>query len=146
MKSGAEMDHSQVKESPGATIHSHKGHHGSHHLDCPSCGARTAIRTHRSGIGEYLKSLIGIYPFFCENCKVRFHRFRNRPVKIHIERWTRCPRCGFTEVNPVSKDRVPRSLANYWCRIVGIPSYRCPECRTKFFSIRPRKKTPAPKP
>jgi hypothetical protein len=115
---------------------------------CPSCGARTAIRTHRSGAAEHLASLIGIYPYFCENCKVRFRRSRVRRgsrLQFRIERWTCCPNCGFDEVNPVSKDRVPRRLANYWCRILGIPSYRCPECRTKFFSIRPRKKTSPPK-
>ena len=86
-------------------------------------------------------SLIGIYPYFCDKCKNRFHRSRPSRMQFRVDRWTSCPNCSFTEVNPVNKDRVPRSWANYWCRIVGIPSYRCPECRTKYFSVRPRKKT-----
>jgi predicted RNA-binding Zn-ribbon protein involved in translation (DUF1610 family) len=140
------MDQTQVTESTAATKRSHKEKHGTHHLACPSCGAMTAIRTHRSGVGEHLASLIGIYPYFCENCKVRFRRSRNSRLQFRMERWTRCPKCGFTDVELVSKNRVPRLWANYWCRIAGIPSYRCPECRTKYFSIRPRKKKLPPKP
>lgn len=108
-------------------------------MHCPSCGQKTAIRAHRSHLGEYLISLIGIFPYYCNNCHIGFHRFRSRVPRPHIERWAHCPNCGFTGINRVSKDRVPRRCRNYWCRIIGVPSYRCPECRTKFFSIRPRK-------
>jgi len=143
------MDHTQVTEPPAATERSLKAQHGTHHVACPGCGKETAIRTHRKGVAEHFASLIGIYPFVCENCKLRFHRFRHSRgsrLQVRMERWTCCPRCGFTEVNPVSKDRVPRSFSNFWCRMVGVPSYRCPECRTKYFSIRPRKKAVPPKP
>lgn len=47
----------------------------------------------------------------------------------------RCPKCGYTDVKRVSRNRVPRTWRNYWCRILAVPSYRCPECRTKFFSL-----------
>src|SRR5438093_5834922 len=40
---------------------------------CPRCTSTAVRRSHRKGI-ERLLSLLGIYPFRCENCSYRFKR------------------------------------------------------------------------
>ena len=109
---------------------------------CPGCGLKTASLAHRKKLGEQFLSLAGIRPFYCENCQSRFHRFRAPRRLVPISWAAHCPRCTFTGVEKVSKDRVPHILRNVLWRLLDIPAYRCPECRTKFFSILPRKKLP----
>ena len=113
-----------------------------HRRVCPGCGLKTASRSHRRNPGEYLISLAGICPYYCENCEYRFHRFRAPRRLVPISWDAHCPRCTFPGVEKVSKNRVPHILRNVLWRLLDIPAYRCPECRTKFFSILPRKKLP----
>jgi predicted SprT family Zn-dependent metalloprotease len=54
-------------------------------------------------------------------------------------RWARCPRCHATEINRIARDKVPPSWGNLIWRIVRARAYRCPECRKRFFALRPQK-------
>ncbi len=110
-----------------------------HRRICPLCGLRNASRARRRNPREYLISLVGIRPYYCQECEYRFHAFRAPRLRIHISPWARCPKCHSPAVEPVSKNRVPHSWGNSVWRMLDIPSYRCSPCRVKFFSIRPLK-------
>jgi hypothetical protein len=42
-------------------------------VQCPQCTSTVIRRSHRRG-NERLLSLLGIYPFRCEDCRCRFRR------------------------------------------------------------------------
>jgi DNA-directed RNA polymerase subunit RPC12/RpoP len=112
-------------------------------VECPACRMLSAHRTHRVGLWDHMASLVGIYPYGCAECDTRFSKFRGIHWKLKLPYWTSCPHCGSIEITRISKNHVPPTLFNAPCRWLSVPSYRCPECRTKFFSIlRPKNKTP----
>ena len=43
---------------------------------CPKCKTDNAHRSHRTGLREQLKSVIGYYPYRCRDCRLRFLSFR----------------------------------------------------------------------
>jgi hypothetical protein len=44
--------------------------------NCPHCRSNETSQSHRRGTVErYLLALIGIHPFRCPNCDVRFYAF-----------------------------------------------------------------------
>jgi hypothetical protein len=45
-------------------------------LTCPMCSENTGHRRPRTGVMDDLLGLIGIAPFRCQRCMVRFYRFR----------------------------------------------------------------------
>jgi hypothetical protein len=47
-------------------------------LQCPVCHGTHIRRSRRRGLLEWLASLVGRYPFRCEDCNHRFKRFRRR--------------------------------------------------------------------
>jgi hypothetical protein len=55
---------------------------------CPRCGSPDVYRSRRRKI-EYLFSLAGFYPFFCEEltCKKRFYRRTRRFAKPVPSPW-----------------------------------------------------------
>jgi hypothetical protein len=44
-------------------------------LKCPLCVSRRLWRSHRRNRWERLISVVGIYPFRCEDCHYRFRAF-----------------------------------------------------------------------
>jgi len=127
-----------MADSPSKVAESPARGHKSHRVACPQCKQLTASRVHRAHIGEFFRSLFGIYPYYCKSCNLRFQRLR-AGGRFRLDRWLHCPRCGNRSVESVPSYRVPRSGLSYCWRVLALPSYRCPECRTKFFSIRPKR-------
>jgi DNA-directed RNA polymerase subunit RPC12/RpoP len=84
-----------------------------------------------------------MYPYHCKECQYHFFRFRTSRKSFSLDLRLKCPNCGFSEVNRVATNRVPRRWTNFWCRLTSVPAYRCPECRTKFFSLRFLRKSTA---
>ena len=109
---------------------------------CPMCGLKTASRARRRNPGEYLISMLGIRPYYCQGCEYRFLAFRAPRKRIHFSRYASCPKCYSEAVHTVSKDRVPHALSNSLWRLLSFPAYRCSPCRVKFFSLKPLKPVP----
>jgi hypothetical protein len=59
-------------------------------------------------------------------------------VAIPFVRLAHCRRCGNLDLHRISRDHVDGSVA-WLCRMAGIPAYRCPPCRYKFFSVLPNR-------
>ena len=107
---------------------------------CPECGKNSVFRSRRRFPGDHLLSLIGLYPYRCRECDHRFHSRRRSAGRGEGKlRWARCPRCQSTEIDRISKSKVPPTWTNFLWRWVPVPAYRCPECRQRFYDIRPRK-------
>ena len=106
---------------------------------CPECGETNVRRSRRRTLRDYLLSLTGLRPYRCHECNHRFHdRSRSRSqARQKYSRWALCPRCTFSGVNRITRDKVPRTWANLPWRLLPIFAYRCPECRKRFFDYRP---------
>ena len=52
-------------------------------LRCPRCGQQSARRSPRAGFTEYVASVLYRYPFRCQLCSTRFHRFQFRRFTRH---------------------------------------------------------------
>jgi hypothetical protein len=58
-------------------------------LLCPKCKTDHAHRSHRRGLIEYGVAVAGFYPYRCQECHLRFLRFRYAPIAeepIGVER------------------------------------------------------------
>jgi hypothetical protein len=44
-------------------------------VQCWGCGGKMVHRSHRRNRWEYLISIVGVYPFRCEDCYARFKVF-----------------------------------------------------------------------
>lgn len=42
---------------------------------CSNCGSNQVRRTHRNSKRDILFSKMNLYPFYCQDCDVRFHCF-----------------------------------------------------------------------
>lgn len=42
---------------------------------CSNCGSSQVRRTHRNSKWDKLYSQINLYPYYCQECDVRSHRF-----------------------------------------------------------------------
>ena len=106
---------------------------------CPECGETQVRRSRRRSLRDHLLSLIGMRPYRCHDCGHRFHirgRTRSQPRRKY-SRWALCPRCGFSGVSRIARSKVPHTWANLPWRVLPVFSYRCPECRKRFFDYRP---------
>jgi len=45
-------------------------------MTCPNCGEATGRRKHRKSFLEDVMSLVGVAPYWCERCMVRYYRVR----------------------------------------------------------------------
>ena len=43
---------------------------------CPKCKLDTGRRSHRHGFLEWTASVVAVYPYRCEECKLRFFRYK----------------------------------------------------------------------
>ena len=113
-----------------------------HRRSCPECGSQKVARRHRRTGGQYLRSLVGIYPYKCESCDHRFdaRRHSRAPRQPDPEaRWARCPNCHSTHLDRIARSKVPPNWGNLVLRLVRARAYRCPECRRRFFALRRQK-------
>jgi hypothetical protein len=105
-------------------------------LACPKCGTREVRVSHQRGIGEYLKSLFGIYHLRCRRCH---DRWRTSVWAGAAWRYARCPRCYRQELSTWSESYYrPPQWTSMLLRLGATP-YRCAACRCNFASFRPCK-------
>ena len=118
-----------------------KPHHGNGQV-CPQCGKLRVRRSRRKNLNDYILSLGGLYPYRCRECNFRYHvrRQHRSPRKFW---WAQCPKCFSTKIQRIAKNKVPVNSTNFLGRVLAFPGYRCPQCRTRFFDARPRKRIPA---
>ena len=98
---------------------------------CPQCRSGRCRRSRRQSWSDYAISLIGLRPWRCRTCALRFFAWS---VAYRYLRYTHCRRCGNLDLQRVSRNHVEGSLA--WLgRMLKLPAYRCAPCRNRFFSI-----------
>ena len=59
-------------------------------LECPSCGTRDARVSRPQGLGDYLKSLVGVSQLRCRRCN---NRWETSVWANGSWKYARCPRC-----------------------------------------------------
>jgi len=106
---------------------------------CPNCGHRL-MRTHRTTI----QKLLFREALRCSHCG--FRRKRLHPV-IDVDRlfvfsrYTRCIRCGSTNIQRLSeRDRIDSMSNHLFSRLFQLtaaPLKKCPSCRLQYYDWRP---------
>jgi hypothetical protein len=110
-----------------------------HERLCPECGNASIRRSRRRTVGDYVLMVAGFRPYRCSECNHRYHdRSRARRLPREPLSWVAtCPRCGFTGVTRIARNKVPFSWGNLFWKMAPAYAYRCPECRKRFFDFRP---------
>jgi len=101
---------------------------------CPQCRSADCYRSHRGGVLDFLGTLVGLRPWRCHTCDLRFYAWR---VAISFVGYAHCPRCGNFDLDHIARDRAGQGAWITVQRFLGLPAYRCDPCRQKFFSVRP---------
>lgn len=101
---------------------------------CPQCRSADCFRSHRSGVLDFMGTVIRLRPWRCHTCDLRFYAWR---VALSFAGYAHCPRCGNFDLEHIARDRVGRGVGAQIERFLGFPAYRCDPCREKFFSLRP---------
>jgi len=102
-------------------------------MNCPACQA-AARRSRRRSASEYLFSAVGVVPWRCISCEIRFH---GRAIPLRYLLYARCGICGNLELQRISPAKVA-GLLSALGRWLKLPAVRCAPCRHKFFSLRPQ--------
>jgi len=106
-------------------------------MNCPVCKEDGARRSRRNGIAEYLVSIIGLYPWRCRSCHVRFYA---RLMPLSHSMHSHCPICGNLKVKRISAAHVVHPFTPAF-RLLRVPAFRCEPCRHKYFSLLPQRQT-----
>ncbi len=102
---------------------------------CPQCKGANIRPSLLRGPGDYVRSLIQIYPYRCRDCRRRFHRWAFDPRTML---YASCKRCGTPVLHRVPRRKVTEStFLRALTLIFGFRAYRCERCRNNFFAIRP---------
>ena len=105
-------------------------------LACPNCGTREVRVSHRHGLLEAIKGLVGVYPLRCRRCR---HRWLTSAWAGGAWKFARCPRCYRQELTTWSEQYYhPSRWTVVQLRMGAIP-YRCAACRCNFASFKPCK-------
>lgn len=102
-------------------------------MNCPACQAEDCRPSRRWFFHDYLLGVTGLIPWRCNACDTRFHAHGfsfSRFFHAH------CDICGNLELQRIGAENVPGALSTVG-RWLGLPAFRCPPCRHKFFSVRP---------
>jgi hypothetical protein len=105
-------------------------------LDCPSCGTREVRVSHPRGLGEYLKSLVGLSRLRCRRCN---HRWETSVWANQAWRYARCPRCYRQELTSWMEHYYNPPRWTRWLLRLGATPHRCPACRCNFASFKSRR-------
>src|SRR5712692_4504641 len=105
-------------------------------LTCPKCGTREVRVSHRLGILEQIKGLVGIYPLRCRRCR---HRWSTSAWAEGAWRFARCPRCYRQELTTWSEQYYHSARLTVMLLRMGAIPYRCAACRCNFASFTPCK-------
>ncbi|HXX20546.1 MAG TPA: hypothetical protein VEJ46_14180 [Candidatus Acidoferrum sp.] len=101
---------------------------------CPQCRSADCYRSHRSGVSDFLCTVVGLRPWRCHTCDLRFYAWR---VAAAFAGYAHCPRCGNFDLDHIARERVGEGPLILVQRYLGFPAYRCDPCRQKFFDLRP---------
>ena len=93
---------------------------------CPNCYSHNYRRSRRTLLERLLPF---VRPRRCNDCRQRFY-FGARPP------FAGCPRCGTSELEIITRDRVKHNWKNALIKAVGGNAYRCPGCRLRFLDRR----------
>lgn len=99
---------------------------------CPQCRSADCFRSHRSGVADFLYSMINLKPWRCHTCD---HRYRANRVAVAFAPYTHCPKCGNFDLEHISGERVDDGTMLALKRLLNFPAYRCDPCRERFFSV-----------
>ena len=104
-------------------------------IKCPSCGSTSVRRSRRANMNEMPRMLMGVYPFRCNSCKLRFW---DSVWLFSIWKWAKCPRCLNVNLVDWPKRHMNLSLWTQLLLAMGAQKHRCRRCRNNFVSFRPR--------
>ena len=104
-------------------------------IHCPACNSEACRRSKRRSLADYAYSVVGMIPWRCSRCEVRF---RARNLSLNDWRYAHCSVCGNLDLRRISPEYVSGPTGPIG-RLLGLPSFRCDPCRNKFFSVRPLK-------
>jgi len=102
-------------------------------LSCPKCGAREVRLSHRQGIKERLKGLIGVSQLRCRRCR---HRWETSAWASGAWHYARCPRCYRQELTTWSEHYYNPAKWTVMLLRLGATPYRCTACRCNFASFK----------
>jgi transcription elongation factor Elf1 len=102
-------------------------------LACPKCGIRDARVSARSGIGETLKAMCGIYALRCRRCRTRWE---TSMWSGDAWKYAHCPRCYRQELTTWSLQYYHPPTSVYLKIKMGATPFRCAACRCNFASFR----------
>jgi DNA-directed RNA polymerase subunit RPC12/RpoP len=105
-------------------------------LICPNCSGIRLRRSKRQSLLEMSKMLMGIYPFRCLDCGIRFWSSVWLLSKLAF---AKCPKCLSLELMAWPEKYFRATLLHNLMTTFGAHRYRCPGCRHNFLSFRPRK-------
>jgi hypothetical protein len=108
-------------------------------MTCPACRHVECRRSRRRTTKDHLLSIIGLLPWRCSGCELRFYALAV-PVSLYFH--AHCSLCGNFELQKISAEHV-RGHASFIGRMLHLPALRCDRCRHKFFSVRPLRRLPA---
>jgi hypothetical protein len=50
---------------------------------CPYCMSSMYHRTARHGFGDFLRQLLGIYPWYCNRCSTRYYKWKRSALPLN---------------------------------------------------------------
>ena len=53
------------------------------HLRCPLCVSEMYYRIPREGVGDFLRQLLGFYPWYCNGCGTRFYKWKRSALPLN---------------------------------------------------------------
>jgi hypothetical protein len=107
-------------------------------LACPSCGTREIRVSRPRGLGQYLKSLVGVSRIRCRRCD---HRWETSVWAGGSWRYARCPRCYRQELTKWNQHYYNPPRWTRWLLRLGATAHRCEACRCNFASFKSRKES-----
>ena len=93
-------------------------------------------RSQRRGLRDAAATLLGLRPWRCETCNLRFYGWS---VPISFVAYAHCRQCGNLNLQRVTRDRVDQGPLRWLWRTLRFPALRCERCRRRFFSILPNR-------
>ena len=104
-------------------------------LRCPECHSDDVRRSRRMNSNETIRTLIGLYPFRCNNCSERFWA---NVWLFSSWKWAKCPRCLNLNLTDWPQRHYRHSPWAEFLVSLGAQKHRCSRCRHNFVSFRSR--------
>lgn len=113
-------------------------------FSCPYCHSPRRTRQHRKTLADKAWSAFGVFPYRCLECEksYRSRRSEKRAISQGMPSGAgvHCPRCLSNNLQRIAGRSVTPRWYNFLWRKLGIPGYRCHECRMRFHSLRKLKR------